>query len=236
MLKKKQLFNHIIKRTAINFNMKKFLFILAVSIPALMFFPGCKKSADYFSYVSEYRKSVYFYEDDLLSVKIYSVDKETPYSLDGFKGDVSNVTEVYFEYKSGASEVEIELLGQGGEMSWLAVSRNFYLSFAGENLSGASIPVTLNIDGKEKKVDVFNVAEEGTIDGKTALKCVREYDGDTFNGLTDGTSFAGEIIIRLIYDEGCYYYVGVCNREAEMHAYLVNGADGRIIAEHSETP
>lgn len=212
--------------------MKKFLFSLAVSIPALMFFPGCKKSADYFSYVSEYRKSVYFYEDDLLSVKIYSVDKETPYALDGFKGDVSNVTEVYFEYKSGASEVEIELLGHGGEMSWLAVTRNFYLSFTGDELTAASIPVTLNIDGKEKKVDVFNVAEEGTIDGKTALKCVYEYDGDTFKDLTDGTSFAGEIIIRLIYDDGCYYYVGVCNREAEIHAYLVNGADGRIIAEH----
>ncbi len=216
--------------------MKKFLLSLALSIPAFMFFPGCKKSADYFSFVSEYRKSVYLYEDDLLSVRIYSVDKETPYSLDGFKGDVSNVTEVFFEYKSGASEVEIELLGQGGEMSWLAVSRNFYLSFAGEGLKGASIPVTLNIDGKEKKVDVFNVAEEGTIDGKTALKCVYEYDGDTFKELTDGTAFAGEIIVRLLYDEGCYYYVGVCNREAQVHAYLVNGADGRIIAEHIDTP
>lgn len=212
--------------------MKKFLLSLVLSVPALFFFSGCKKSVDYFSYVSEYRKSVYFYEDDFLSVKIYSVDKETPYALDGFKGDVSNVTEVFFEYKSGANEVEIELLGQSGEMSWLAVTRNFYLSFSGANLSGASIPVTLNIDGKEKKVDVFNVAEEGVIDGKTALNCVREYDGDAFNELTDGKTFAGEILIRLIYDDGCFYYVGLCNREAQVHAYLVNGTDGRIIAEH----
>lgn len=214
--------------------MKKFLLSLALSVPALLFLSGCKKSVDYFSFVSEYRKSFYFYEDDTLSVKIYSVDKETPYSLDGFKGAVSNVTEIYFEYKSGASEVEIELLGQSGEMSWLAVTRNFYLSFSGENLSGASIPVTLNIDGKEKKVDVFNVAEEGTIDGKTALSYVCEYDGDAFKQLTDGTAFAGEIIIRLLYDDGCYYYVGVCNREKEIHAYLVNGADGRIIAERQQ--
>lgn len=212
--------------------MKKFLCILAAGIPALMFFSGCKKSADYFSSVSEYRKSVYFYSDDLMNIKIYSVDKETPYALDGYKGEVSNVTEVYFEYASGASEVEIELLGQSGEMSWLSVTRNFYLSFAGEDLQGASIPVTLNIDGKEKKVDVFNVAEEGTVDGKTALKCVREYDKDTFDALTDGTAFNGEIIIRLLYDDGCFYYVGVCNREGNVHAYLVNGSDGRIIAEH----
>ena len=216
--------------------MKKFLLSLILSVPAIIFFPACKKSVDYFSYVSENRKSFYFYGDDTLSVKIYSVDKETPYALDGFKGDVSNVTEVYLEYKGGANEVEIQLLGQSGEMNWLAVTQNFYLSFSGGDISGASIPVTLNIDGKEKKIDVFNVAEEGTIDGKTALKCVYEYDGDTFKELTDGAAFSGEIIIRLLYDDGCYYYVGVCNREAEVHAYLVNGADGRIIAERGVSP
>ncbi len=211
--------------------MKKFLLCIILSLPALLCLSACKKSVDYFSYVSEYRKSVYFYQDDLISVKIYSVDKETPYALDGVKGDVSNVTEVFFEYKNSADSVEIELLGHGGEMSWMAVTRNYYLSFAGEGISGASIPVTLNIDGKEKKIDVFNVAEEGTIDGKTALKCVREYDGDTFSDLTNGSNFAGEIIIRLLYDDGCFYYVGVCNRESNVHAYLVNGTDGRIIAE-----
>ena len=213
--------------------MKKFLLSLILGVPALLCLSGCKKSVDYYSFVSEYRKSVYLYQDDAISVKIYSVDKETPYSLDGVKGDVSNVTEVYLEYAKSADEVEIELLGHGGEMSWMAVTRNYYLSFSDCEISGASISVTVNIDGTEKKFDVFNVAEEGTIDGKTALKCVREYDADTFNTLTDGSSFAGEIVIRLLYDEGCYYYVGVCNREANMHAYLVNGSDGRIIAEHT---
>lgn len=211
--------------------MKKFLLSLILCLPALLCLSACKKNVDYFSYVSEYRKSVYFYKDDLVSVKIYSVDRETPYSLDGVKGDVSNVTEVFLEYANSADEVEIELLGHGGEMSWQAVTRNYYLSFAGDELSGASITVTLKIDGSEKQLDVFNVAEEGTIDGKTALKCVREYDGDAFTSLTDGSAFAGEIIIRLLYDDGCFYYVGICNRDAEVHAYLVNGADGRIIAE-----
>ena len=204
-----------------------------LGLPLLLSLSGCKKSVDYFTFVSEYRKSVYMYRDDLISVKIYSVDKETPYSLDGVKGAVTNVTEVFVEYANSADEVEIELLGHGGEMSWMAVTRNYYLSFSDCDISGASIPVTVNIDGTEKKIDVFNVAEEGTIDGKTALKCVREYDVDAFTSLTDGAAFAGEIIIRLLYDDGCYYYVGICNREANMHAYLVNGTDGRIIAEHT---
>ncbi|MCM1438234.1 MAG: hypothetical protein NC131_03340 [Roseburia sp.] len=213
--------------------MKKFLLTALLTLPALFCLSACKKSVNYFSYVSEYRKSVYIYRDDTVSIKIYSVDKETPYSLDGFKGAVENVTEVYFGYSGNADEVEIELLGQGGEMSWLAVTRNYYLSFSGAETSGASIPVTVRVDGQEKNYDVFNVAEEGTIDGKTALDCVREYDGEAFSSLSDGDLFAGEIIIRLLYDEGCYYYVGLCNREAQVHAYLVNGADGRIIAEHT---
>lgn len=213
--------------------MKKFLLSLIIGLPALLCLSGCKKNVDYFTFVSEYRKSVYLYKDDVVSVRIYSVDKETPYSLDGVKGAVTEVTEVFVEYAKSADEVEIELLGHGGEMSWMAVTRNYYLSFSGGDLSGASIPVVLNIDGTEKKIDVFNVAEEGTIDGKTALKCVREYDGDAFSSLTEGSAFAGEIIIRLLYDDGCYYYVGICNREANVHAYLVNGSDGRIIAEHT---
>ncbi|MDE7083858.1 MAG: hypothetical protein K2O81_01285, partial [Clostridia bacterium] len=105
--------------------MKKFLLSLMLGLPLLLSLSGCKKSVDYFTFVSEYRKSVYMYRDDLISVKIYSVDKETPYSLDGVKGAVTNVTEVFVEYANSADEVEIELLGHGGEMSWMAVTRNY---------------------------------------------------------------------------------------------------------------
>lgn len=211
--------------------MKKLFACLLLSLPFAFTLCACNKSVDYFQYVSEHRKSVYFYEDDLVTLKIYSVDKETPNALDGYKGNVSNVTEVYFECEKSVNEVEIELLGQGGEMSYLAVTRNFYLSFAGDAPEGASIPVTVKFDGEEKKYDVANVAEEGTIDGKAALKCVVDYDKATFESLTEGRNFSGEISVRLLYDEGCFYYVGVCNRDKQVHAYLVDGVDGRIIAE-----
>lgn len=211
--------------------MKKLFASLSLCLPIVLSLSACQKKLDYFEYVSEYRKSVYFYEDDVITLKIYSVDKETNNAMDGYKGNVSNVTEVYFESEKSVNEAEIELLGQGGEMSYLAVTRNFYLSFSGAEPSGASIPVTLKIDGEEKNFDVMNVAEEGTIDGKTALKCVVEYDKTGFDNLTEGRNFSGEISVRLLYDEGCFYYVGVCNREKQVHAYLVDGVDGRIIAE-----
>ena len=118
-------------------------------------------------------------------------------------------------------------------MSWLAVSGNYYLSFSGgDSLDDAtSLPVTVTVDGKSQDFTVPNAKSEGCIDGKSALDCVLEYDGGTFKNLTDGTRFSGEICLRLIYDGGCYYYVGVCDREKQVHAYLVDGTDGRIIAE-----
>lgn len=210
--------------------MKKFLTCIILCTPLLLGLTSCKKNVDYYNYVSENRKSVYLYNDDSVTLKIYSLEKETPYALDGVRGEVSEVTEIYFSTEKTANEVEIEIAGKGGEMSYLAVSRNYYLSF-GEEITGASVHAKITVDGKETEYEVLNVAEEGVIDGKTAVKCVTEYDATTFTELTVNGVFNGEIIVRLLYDEGCYYYVGVCNRDRHVHAYLVNGTDGRIIAE-----
>lgn len=214
--------------------MKKFLICLS-ALPLALFASGCVKKTDYFDYVSEYRKGFYFYQDDDVTLKIYCLDRETPYALDGVKGDMGAITEVYFEGKRTYNEVEVQFLSNGGEMSYLAVTQNYYLSFSGESITESSVAVTLTLDGTEKKVDVFSVAEEGVIDGKTALASVREYDRETFDNLTVSGSFLGEIYIRLLYDAGCFYYVGVCDRESNVHAYLVDGNDGRIIAEKQST-
>lgn len=213
--------------------MKKILFTALLTVPVALTAAGCAKKTDYFNYVSEYRKSVYFYEDDNVSLKIYSVDKETPYALDGIRGEVSNVTEVFYSCENTPNEVEVEVLGMGGEMSYQAVTRNFYLSFSGEELSGATVPVKITVDGETTELDVCNVAEEGVISGKTALDCVREYDKDGFDALSENGGFSAEIIVRLLYDDGCYYYVGVCDRDKNIHAYLVDGTDGKIIAERT---
>ena len=60
---------------------------------------------------------------------------------------------------------------------------------------------------------------------------VTEYDGGRFESLTEGSRFAGEIYVRLLYDEGCFYYVGICDREGNTHAYLLDGTNGRVLAE-----
>ncbi len=205
---------------------------LLILLPfALALSCSCAKKIDYYSYVSEYRHHVYIYEDDGVSLKIYLSDKETPYMSDGVKGEMSTVCEVYYYCEKTPDEVEIDLGGMGGEMNYLSVSRSFYLSFTCDKSFGAKASANLTIDGNQTTIEANSVSEEGAIDGETALKCVREYDNKQFEKLTDGNSFKGEIAIRLLYDEGCYYYVGICNREGDTHAYLLDASDGKIIAE-----
>lgn len=192
---------------------------------------SCAKKTDYYSYVSEYRHHVYIYEDDGVSLKIFLSDKETPYLSDGVKGEMSTVCEVYYYCEKTPDEVEIDLGGMGGEMNYLSVSRSFYLSFNCNKTFGAKASAKLTIDGEQTTIEANNVSEEGAIDGETALKCVREYDNKQFEKLTEGNTFKGEIAIRLLYDEGCYYYVGISNREGDTHAYLLDAKDGKIIAE-----
>ncbi len=219
--------------------MKKFsaVFILctASALLSLPFVPACKKSVNYFDYVSENRKSVYICKEDGYELKVFCTDRETPYSLDGVKGDMTTLTEVYYSCTGSPSKVSVDIGGKGGEMSYMSVTRSFYLSFAGELDKVESVKVNLDIDGKKSEVEIKNTFESGTIDAQSALKCVTEYDGATFERLTSGNSFAGEIGVRLIYDDGCYYYVGVCDREKQLKSYLVDGANGRVIAERETT-
>jgi hypothetical protein len=218
--------------------MKK-IFYIATALLLLCLFYGCNKSVDYNSYVSEYRKGVYIYEDDDLTLKIYFSEREVPYVSDGIKGKMENLCEVFLSYSPTPSSAEIyfsltdEQTGNvewGGEMNYQAVTKSFYLSFSCGYTGQENINATLTIDGKERKIDVNNVLYDGVIDEATALKCVVEYDGSKFASLTKGSLFNGEIYIRLLYDQGCYYYVGIIDKKGNTYAYLVDGESGRIIA------
>lgn len=211
--------------------MKKLLIPAICLIPMLSVCTACNKKTDYFEFVSELRSEIYCYQDDQVSLKIYCAEKETPYALDGVKGAMTDLCEVYFESATPANEVEIKLLGHGGEMNYLAVTRNFYLSFGAERANLTSVPVEITVDGKQYNYEVPSVGREGVIDPKVALKCVTEYDKESFDALKNGNSFSGEISVRLLYDGGCFYYVGLCDRQGNVHAYLLDAGDGRVIAE-----
>lgn len=192
---------------------------------------SCAKKIDYYSYVSELRHDVYMCEEDSFELKIYITDRESPYNSDGIKGEMQQVAEIYYTPDITPDEVCVSVGGYSGEMNYVATTRSFYLSFSSDGFDGDELEVAIEEDGSTRTVNVINVKEDGVIDAKTALECAVEYDGKTFKGLENGSAFMGEIYVRLIYDAGCYYYVGVCDRDGNVCAYLVDGLSGRIIAE-----
>ncbi|MDE7182455.1 MAG: hypothetical protein K2O41_05450 [Clostridia bacterium] len=191
---------------------------------------GCKKGVNYLDYVSERRTDIYLYSNDGLEIKIYLSERETPYCADGIKGDVSSFTEVFVTLPKNYEEVNISLGGVDGEMNYRAVENCYYLSFSACNISGEDTAVTLKYGDVSADFTAVNVKYSGVMDCDSAVKCVIEHQGELFESMTDNGIFTGEIFVRLLYDEGCYYYVGVCNRDKKINAYLVDGERGKIIA------
>lgn len=224
---------NILRGRKYSFNMKKLLCMLITALTAAAFgLTACApEGADYTQFISEKRTQIYLYEEDGLSVKVHISLRESPYVSDGYCGPMESVCEIFASFSDRPQSVEAKIGEAGGEMSYMSVSDSFYLSFSGGDL-GDSAAITLTCDGRAREIDAPSVLYEGVISCEEAVICASQYDGETFAALTDGDNFEGEIYVRLIADEGrCYYYVGVCDRNANTSAYLVDGERGNIIAE-----
>lgn len=213
--------------------MKRAAYIIIFSLSIALSLAGCVGGVDYNAYISEKRTDIYLYEEDGLSFKIHCAERETPYNTDGIKGETCRTAEIMLTPSATPTQVSVSVGGHSGEMSYLSVSKSFYLSFTLEEDWGERVQVTLTVDGEEKSFTATSVLYDGVISAEQALKCVTEYDGALFDSLTDGRAFAGEIHVRLLYDDGCYFYVGVCDREGSIYAYLVDGETGRVIAKRT---
>ena len=210
--------------------MKKFFILtLAVCLAACLT-SGCKRQPDYFDYVSEKRTNIYLYSDDGLEIKIYLSQRESPYSSDGIKGEISALTEIYVSLPKNEQNVYVSVSGLEGQMNYKAVENCYYLSSSSSSISGDSTQVTLTVGEESKTYSAVSVLYDGVITCEQALQCVIERDGQLFEELTENKVFCGEIYVRLLYDDGCYYYVGVCDRNSKISAYLVDGVRGKIIA------
>ena len=209
--------------------MKKILCICAALLAAVCLLGGCKKNVDYLRYVSEKRTDIFMYSADGLEIKIYLSEKETPYSADGIKGEMSSLTEIFVTLPKNYDEVNVSVGSIQGEMNYRAVENDYYLSVTGGGIEGESAEVTLSYGGESKSYSAVSVLYKGVISCDDAVKCVTEHATDLFASLTQNNIFCGEIYVRLLYDEGCYYYVGVCDREKKINAFLIDGVRGKII-------
>ena len=200
------------------------------SVCAVFAGAGCSKKTDYTDYISEKRSDIFVHEDDTVNVTVYCTEKEQPYAADGIKSEMNSMAEIFVSLPKNPQELCVSVEGFEGEMNYQSVENRYYLSFSAPAFEKKSLEITLTADGESNVYTALTVKYAGVMSCEDAVLCAVEHDGALFENLTVNGIFDGEIYVRLLYDEGCYYYVGVCDKQKHITAYLIDGEHGKVIA------
>ena len=118
----------------------------------------------------------------------------------------------------------------GGEMSYDNVKGEYYYTCPWDSAPLSSITCFLEYGETQIELVATSVVTPSTIPPRDALKRVQTENEELFSSMTDKYGFAGEIYIRLLYEDAPYYYVGVIRRDGGCNAFLMNAETGKILA------
>ncbi len=210
------------------------LCIVCLLLASLLFAFGCKKSVAYTDYVSECRSNIFLAKNEEFSLRVYAVKKENPYVADGIPETSAHRMEAHLIAPDGTQTVELSLQigGEevGGEMSYDNVKCEYFYSRSLDISAYASLPCVVRYGEKEVSMTANSVRTERTLSPERILQSARENAAELFSSLTDEYGFAGEIYIRLLYEDAPYYYVGVIDRTGKTYAFLFGGETGKLLA------
>lgn len=219
------------------FNVKRLSIWLCLLVFCSFFttFTACKKKLDYFSYVSELRDNIFLAETDSYSLRAYSVLKESPYLADGIAMDKNRRIEVCFIAPQGNANCSISFCvddkDYGGEMSFDNVKTEYYFSCALDVSALRELHFIVTYGDERLDMSAHSVLSGKELPAKSVLEILRTESPEPFDALTDKYGFAGEIYLRLIYEDNPYYYVGIIDRNGKIYAFLMNAVTGGILAQ-----
>ena len=167
-------------------------------------------------------------------LRIYATMKESPYTPDGVPRECFSRLEAYLLCPDGDKTVhlsmQIDREIQGGEMSYDNVKGEYYYACPLDAAKLSSIPCTITYGEEKIELVASSVLTNETIAPQAALEKVKAENPELFSSMTDKYGFAGEIYIRLLYEDSPYYYVGIINRNGGCSAFLLNAETGKLLA------
>ncbi len=209
-----------------------FAFLLLLCLSLCLF--SCKKEIRYFDYVSELRSNVLLASNDEFSLRVYSIKKESPYSADGVPREINLRTELWLVAPTGAQECNLTFTVDGnpygGEMAYDNVKGEYYLACNLDTSALSEMECNISYGEQEYTLTAKSVLSQDTLSPETVLQNLVNEEAELFASLTDKYGFAGEIYLRLIYEDSPYYYVGVIDRNGKTNAFLINATSGKILA------
>ena len=224
--------SHFVIRFFIEYSMKKFtsLILLAGLLPLLA---ACKKSPDYFAYVSELRSDLFTASEEEFSLTVACISREYPYINDGIKAPLSDVVEITLE--GDASEYSVYILGEesfGGDMSFRNTRGDFYYSQGVKSFPQGSVSLRVEWEDESREIVATSVKTEHTLTPEKALDLALETEQETLKRMTADGGFRGEFYVRLLRRDKNYYYVGIVDTKGKMISLLLDSESGQVLARH----
>lgn len=200
----------------------------------LTLFCSCNNAVDYFSYVSELRSNVLLAQNEQFSVRVYALQKEQPYIADGIKQECAKRTEIRLIAPSGDQTCQLSFTFDGkeygGEMSFDNVKCEYFYACPLDIGACETLALQICYGDTQITLNAQSVLTKDALSAKAALDALVEAEKALFESMTDRYGFAGEIYLRLLYEDAPYYYIGVIDRNGGTHAFLMNALTGKILA------
>ena len=198
---------------------------------------ACNRPQDLTDLVSEYRNNLFLYEDEALSVKAHNLEREYPYVADGYKGEMNCRVELFVCATAEVKRCEIYFFVggtlHGGEASYDGVKRQFYFSCAADVADAPSLQVRVLLDETEKELTLRSVKTPDLLPLPELLNTLFSEEEELKKRLTENGELACELYVRILYEDAPYFYVGVVDRKGTIHAFLLHGKTGEILAKRT---
>ncbi len=195
---------------------------------------SCSKKINLLDYVSELRNNIFIAETDEFSLRIYAVVKESPYLADGIVQERSARVEAHLVAPEGGETCNLTFSyngkSYGGEMSFDNVKTEYYFSRTLDVSTASELPCVIEYGDTTIEVTAVTVKTVETLTPENILKDLEHEEAELFSSLSDKYGFAGEIYLRLIYEDSPFYYVGIIDRNGKISAFLLNANTGKILA------
>lgn len=216
--------------------MKKILCFLTATL-LLWIFTGCSAEPDLTEYVSEFRSDIYSGTEGTYTITASYAEREYPYEADGIPGKMSSLFEVALSAEENTKTYTLTytLGGQTyeDELSFDSVRMVHVCSRSLPQPTEKEIRFSVRDTegGDPVVITAASVKSENALPLGALLSAVSAAEKDRFAALTSGSSFAGELYVRLLCEnEQNYYYIGLTDKNGETYAMLTDAETGEIIA------
>ena len=211
--------------------------VISVLILTLsVIFCACSNKNGLESNISENRYNILKGEKDGISVRAHFVCRESPYSLDGIRGEMVELLEIFLTAPDNTCEYTVSFddggKTYGGQLNYSSVKRQHDLTVPFKKKQLSFIDLAVTFDGSTSLIRLDSVIIEPILTPAAALESLNEGKKEFFDNMTVDSRFDGEIHIRLLEEgEKCYYFIGLVNKTGKIFAFLMNAKSGVVIAQ-----